>query len=983
MSKHQSELERIKKLTLVRLENGRHVCASEAFFPPETDEEHEEIAPFLNELPILQSDLLLGDERSNIEGFLEDLGVLALNPMDLIGKWIIPQYAQFDKPSKERNRLHVRYIFKVSDKLSGNEHRQLKEELSKVPILRAYNGVQTETFNFLKPCDVYLPKSYTGDTDLETYFSVSDGGSWFVDDAYLEDKSDVKAWFQFLKAIGAMNTPKVGKIEVVGNYEECEKRGITRQRSTRPFENGSFKDNYYSGYFDGAIVDLDFTGLLGVFAQITDHNEVNLSRAIWNLLIKAVKPLSPEKLRWSKESNRDAFFQCIYHRFYNRPQRELFDATFYRQLKETAWIPDIHGNLRKPSECFAPTDANRRVLGESVAYLHSDFDISEDNEAARWLADKLGIHLNANTDSVLNYLQTLSGTEVSVEQVEPLYRFLQRQDARRSEEFKQQPLIFTSSPEPRWWRLDQVFWEDESVVFGNRRGYLKKNYVDYEGTLEPFFTALGVLRNAALSDYLRVIREVTSMEQAEDVKVRDRVETLYRHIMPYLREGDDSLENETWKKEWDLTREGRCWLGKKGDEWGFFFLHELVWKDDDYRSGLFKDEVPFWAFDKDLLEFAKSVNVEGCCQDSSVAFDCYGDQGEDRILSEKVRRLRPYICDFLTSPLLCEKQEGNKSPEFLNRLSVRRAQRLTVNYELKGVSVSDPNPRQSFLDDRNQTLWLGFKEDEKAYPDLIGDALQDYFRFDQLREFVKDLFPSINLSETALLNWERRGFQAECCLLPLEVDSEENKENLSESVDERLLGETDGKSGSETNNSESETPTVHEYSETENENSDSTENESEVLAHRPRPGRGGARWHGGSGGSAPNRNRSTGYGGGGGGGEGEEHRTLKEYLADNPSLFGEGLKLIDTEYRFGSGDEADILFEDSSGNPVTVEVKPPISFGSDQEVWQAVKYKHLAAVEYNLPCEEIRSILAAPEIPEDVKEKCKELGIEPFEVSQE
>ena len=47
----------------------------------------------------------------------------------------------------------------------------------------------------------------------------------------------------------------------------------------------------------------------------------------------------------------------------------------------------------------------------------------------------------------LSTLETLSGdTEVNVniEKVEPLYRFLARQDARRSEEFKQKPLIFTS-----------------------------------------------------------------------------------------------------------------------------------------------------------------------------------------------------------------------------------------------------------------------------------------------------------------------------------------------------------------------------------------------------------------------------------------------------------------------------------------------------------------------------------------------------------
>ena len=57
-----AELERIKKLPLVRLENGRHVCAGDqlVFFPPDTDEDREEIKPFLNELSILMSALLEG-----------------------------------------------------------------------------------------------------------------------------------------------------------------------------------------------------------------------------------------------------------------------------------------------------------------------------------------------------------------------------------------------------------------------------------------------------------------------------------------------------------------------------------------------------------------------------------------------------------------------------------------------------------------------------------------------------------------------------------------------------------------------------------------------------------------------------------------------------------------------------------------------------------------------------------------------------------
>ena len=45
----------------------------------------------------------------------------------------------------------------------------------------------------------------------------------------------------------------------------------------------------------------------------------------------------------------------------------------------------------------------------------------------------------------------------------------------------------------------------------------------------------------------------------------------------------------------------------------------------------------------------------------------------------------------------------------------------------RGTSVSDPNPRQSSLDVTNEPakLWLGLKENEDDYAELIGDALQD------------------------------------------------------------------------------------------------------------------------------------------------------------------------------------------------------------------------------------------------------------------
>ena len=737
LNQQKSELARIKKLPLVRLENGQHVCASDqlVFFPPDTDEAREEIAPFIRELPILQSALLEidGDEHEDMKAFLRKLGVRPLSPEAMISEWILPQYLQDDKPSAEQNRMHVRYLFKVLDKISGS----LEKKLSKTQILRAYRGEQREAADFVAPCDAYLPEAYTGDADLETYFSACDDEVWFVDGRYLENNNDAKAWLRFLKAIGAMDTPKVEKFPVPVNQHELDVRNLKRQYSTR----------------GETIEDSNLDGLAEVLTKISNHGQVKLSRVLWRLLAKVIKALP------SDQGKRKDFFQGTYRWFYHYARTESFNAAFYRQLQETAWILDEQGHLRRPSECFAPTPENRQLLGDSVAYLHPDFDLSDG--AVRWLAEKLGVHLNANTESVLNYLQTLSGTTVSIRDIEPLYRFLeQRQRARPRERFQEKSLIFAPNPEPRWWRADEVFWENEEVVFGNARGYLSEHYPE---RLKPFFTALGVSERAAPLDYVRRILEVASDERADDAEVRKRVKTLYRRLWQSLQEGGSWIEDD----EWEQARDGECWLGKQGDEWGFFYADELVWNDHTYLAELFKGEVPFWAFPDDLLELAKHLEVEPCSQ-AKVEFRPFGTRKKDDAWLQKVRELRASVDAFLQSPNFCQE---DKSAEVLDHVAFHLVEKLTVTYTLKEISVQDPNPRQSFLDTTGHvaTLWLGLGADEDEYAELIGDALQDYFDVKELRGFVEDLLTK-NRGKV-LARWKQRGLRADLCASPSEARS--------------------------------------------------------------------------------------------------------------------------------------------------------------------------------------------------------------------
>ena len=304
-----------------------------------------------------------------------------------------------------------------------------------------------------------------------------------------------------------------------------------------------------------------------------------------------------------------------------------------------------------------------------------------------------------------------------------------------------------------------------------------------------------------------------------------------------------------------------------------------------------------------------------------------------------------------------------------------------MKFELNGISVPDPNPRQSFLEEADQeaTLWLALEASENQYAWLIGDALQEHFGdVKELSAYIENLLTKDR--ESVLTRWKQKGLRTNIGLSSPEEDSKEDEEKLLDPGGDELPDETGNADGSGVDNSDIGTPTVNGNTGMGKGSPDSTTNGSGNPSGPSGTGPSGGHWGGTSSGGGSS---VGGHGGRGGGGESEKHRILKEYLADNPSQLGTELKPGKKEHTFGSGDRVDILLRDSVGKPVTVEVETHISSGNYVGVWQAVKYKHLAAVEYNLPCEEVRSILAAPEIPEDVKKKCEELDIEPIEVSNQ
>lgn len=125
-----------------------------------------------------------------------------------------------------------------------------------------------------------------------------------------------------------------------------------------------------------------------------------------------------------------------------------------------------------------------------------------------------------------------------------------------------------------------------------------------------------------------------------------------------------------------------------------------------------------------------------------------------------------------------------------------------------------------------------------------------------------------------------------------------------------------------------------------------------------------------------------GHGGGSGGGEGTVHRELKEQLARKPEILEPGLRLYRQEPKLQSHYRPDLILQDKDGRYVAVEVEPDFPGDNDTGVWQAVAYKHVLAAELRLSCDLVRGFLVAPRIPDGIKQKCRDLGVEPFELGE-
>jgi hypothetical protein len=121
----------------------------------------------------------------------------------------------------------------------------------------------------------------------------------------------------------------------------------------------------------------------------------------------------------------------------------------------------------------------------------------------------------------------------------------------------------------------------------------------------------------------------------------------------------------------------------------------------------------------------------------------------------------------------------------------------------------------------------------------------------------------------------------------------------------------------------------------------------------------------------------------GNGEESEAHLALKMAIASDPVRWlGEGgLTLIQVEYEFPTGDRADVLLQDGNGKVIGVEIELHQDMDRCEGMYQAIKYRFMAAAHTGRCYSDSRAMLVSHFISPELMELCKRYDVEPFVIT--
>jgi len=304
---------------------------------------------------------LTNDE--SVKAFFEDdLSLERPDQFSEIREFILPRYQ--NRTTNHPGGGYFRDIKKILAAYRAPESKQKKSrlfsKLKSIPFLKSTNPA-TEQQCLRRPTDVY-----SNTAELREYFAGNDA-VWFVAQD-LRDRFDDKAFEDLLAKLGVATFPRRVRVNADLSSEE--------RRRLRGGEN-STRDLY--------LKDFELEGLDEFFQkEITPER----SHLLWDLLKTSIE-----------SAGKDSLFQGIYKWKYYSTKVARFDARFCMTLKETPWIFDAEGILKKPAELnrsqlpsdYDTNSESAELLMEYLAFKSNvEEQLPEERKRILELADRYG-----------------------------------------------------------------------------------------------------------------------------------------------------------------------------------------------------------------------------------------------------------------------------------------------------------------------------------------------------------------------------------------------------------------------------------------------------------------------------------------------------------------------------------------------------------------------------------------------------------------
>jgi len=707
------QLEQLKDLDTIKLENGELTSINKGavFFPLE----RKAVYGFEDELRIIKKDIIdvvleqKKEEKDKILEFLKRLGLKQAHPYEIIENHILPVYESEDWKQKDSRTLlgYIRYIKDNINKYERESNRRLNANKAswetkedplkrlKKSLLIRINKDDEGKEGYDCPENVYLPKSYDNENDLETLFEGIDVS--FVHLCYLEQ--DIK---RIDNEISELKNKLKGKSkkwkkkhrkEVRKIEEQIEKLKNEKSKKVAEWKKFLLKIGVNNiprvEYYEGPISNDKYPAAEEKEYSTMGHEvkDWRLSEEFDELLEKIDLKKAEILLRildnyWN--SKYSDYLKMDYQWFYYYERHKKLPSSFIRDLKEKLKIPTTQDALAKSSEVFLDKPEIREVLGDTVLYL----SVKIENED---FVETLGINTQADVEGVLNYLKALTEQKnKNKEKFKKLYKFIdehfEEDPFKIKEAFRENSLIFVPDTNNKYYRENEVLWKDVSNIFGKNMVYLEKHYPE----LKKFFLEkLEISEKPIPKDYADVLYSISEKSKIsnEDKKIIIRIyEELNHNLNP------DKVENLISKEDWwddlikkpiFLTNKGEfCWPNdgdifiNDNNEFYELFKDEedigFLWVPDGYHP----DKIKFFTKACGLHYLSEGVETKPLLEETKYS--------KDKKLTQLIQTVVPYVLRYLywrENPVYEELKENGRL-EKIGAIEVYVTNDLKVKYSI-------------------------------------------------------------------------------------------------------------------------------------------------------------------------------------------------------------------------------------------------------------------------------------------------------------